>query len=80
MADGQGGGEFVERGVGKFFDVGRKFLGIELAPFPPVRFRGEGAGLGGGQIAVDGAPPQVKTPRGFNFGTARLQKFHNPFP
>ena len=80
MTDRQAGGEFFKRGVGVFFDVGRKFLGIQLAPFPPARFGGEGASLGGGQIAVNRASSQVKTTCRLNLGTARLKKFHDPFP
>ena len=70
MADGKDGFEFFERGVGVFFDVGRKFLGIELAPFPPARFRGERAGLDGVEIPVNGTPPQGKAPGGLGFGAA----------
>ena len=80
MADGQAGGQFVEGGIRMFFDVGLKFFRVELAPCPPARFRGERAALGGGQIAVDGAPPQGKAAGGLNLGAARLQTFHNPFP
>jgi hypothetical protein len=79
MADGQTGGEFVERGVGLFLDVGRKFLGVELAPLPPACFRGERARFGGGQIAIDRAPPHVKAAGRLNLGTASLEKFDDPF-
>lgn len=80
MADGQGGGEFLERGIRMFFDVGRKFLGIERAPFPPARFGGERARLGGGQIAINGAPPHRKAPGRLDLGAASLKKLHHPFP
>lgn len=79
MADGKAGGEFLERGVRMFSDVGLKFLGIELAPFPPGRFRGERPRLGGGQIAVDRAPPHVKAARRLDLGTAGLNKLDDPF-
>ena len=79
-ADVKDGLEFFERGVGMLFNVRLKFLGIERAPFAPTCFGGERAVLGGGQIAVNRAPPQVKTPRRFNLGTARLKKFDDAFP
>ena len=56
-----------------------KFLRIERAPLAPAGFRGERARFGGGQIAIDRAPPQVKAPRRCNLGTAGLKKFHDPF-
>ena len=80
MADGQGGGDFFERGVRLFLDVGCKFLRIKLAPFPPARFRGQLASFGGGEVAIDRAPSQVETPCSLNLGTASLKKFHDPFP
>ena len=80
MADAKNGFEFFERGVGVRFDVGRKFLGIQLAPFAPALFGGEDTRLGGGQITIDRAPPQVKAPGGFRLGTASLKKFDDPFP
>ena len=72
MADGQTGGQFVERSIRMFLDVGRQFLGIELAPFAPARFGGEGAGFGGGQIAVNRAPSHVKAAHGLGLGAAGL--------
>ena len=78
MADGQGGGDFFERGVRLFLDVGGKFLGIQLAPFPPTRFRGQLAGLGGGEVAIDRAPRHRETAPGLGLGTAGLEKFHDP--
>lgn len=80
MTDAKDGFEFFERGVGVRFDVGRKFLRIELAPFAPALFGGEDTGLGGGQIAIDRAPPQIKAPGRFRLGTASLKKFDDPFP
>ena len=80
MADSQGGGDFFERGVRLFLDVGGKFLGIQLAPFPPACLRGEGASLGSGQIAVNRAPPQIKPPGSLGLGAASLKKFHDTFP
>lgn len=80
MADGHGGGEFLERGIRMFFDVGRKLLGIKRAPFPPARFRGERAGLGGGQIAINRAPPHRKAAGRLDLGATALKKLHHPFP
>ena len=80
MADGQGGGDFFERGVRLFLDVGGKFLRIQLAPFSPARLGGQLPGFGGGQVAIDRAPSQVETSCRLNLGTAGLKKFHDPFP
>ena len=80
MADLEDGLDFLERGVGMFFNVGRKFLGVELAPFPPACFRGERAVFGGGQIAINGTPRQSKPPDGLGFGAAALKEVHHPFP
>ena len=79
MADVKDGLEFLERGVGMLFNVGLKFLGIELAPFSPGRFRGERPRLGGGQIAVDRAPRHGKAARRLGLGTAGLNKLEDPF-
>ena len=80
MADGKAGGDFLQRGVRLFSDVGLKFLGIELAPFPPGRFRGERPRFGGGQIAIDRAAAQIKTPRRLDLGTPSFKEFDDPFP
>lgn len=56
MADAKHLLNFFEGGIGMFFDVGLKLVGVELAPFPPTGFRGEGAGLDGVQIPVNGTP------------------------
>ena len=61
-------------------DVGRKFLGTKGAPFSPARFGGERARFGGGQIAIDGAPPHVKAAGRLHLGAAGLKKLHHPFP
>lgn len=79
MADAKDGFEFFERGGGVGLDMGLELLGIEFAPFPPTRFRGQGVRLGGGQIAVHRAPPQVKAPRRLGLGTPGLNKFDDPF-
>ena len=79
MADAKDGGEFLERGVRLLADVGLKFLGIELAPGSPGRFRGERPRGGGGQIAVDRAPPHGKAARRLGLGTAGLNKLDDPF-
>ena len=80
MADAKDGFEFFERGVGVRFDVDRKFLGIQLAPFTPALFGSEHTRLGGGQITIDRAPSEVKAPGRFRLGTASLKKFDDPFP
>ena len=80
MADVKDGLKFFERGVGMRFNVRLKFLGIQRAPFAPAGFGGERARFGGGQIAVNRAPPQVKAPRRFHLGTAGLKKFDDALP
>jgi hypothetical protein len=80
MADAKHDLQFFERGVGMFFDVRLELMGVELAPFPPALFRGERAGLSRGQIAVNGAPPQVKPPGSLGFGSARIEEFDHSFP
>ena len=79
MADAKDDFQFFERGVRMFFDMGRKFLGIKLAPFPPGRFRGERPRLGGGQIAVDRAAAEVEAARRLGLGTAGVKKLDDPF-
>ena len=74
MTDVKDGLQFFERGSGMLFNVRLKFLGIQRAPFPPARFRGERAGFGGGQIAINRAPPQLKPPGRLDFGTTRSRK------
>lgn len=80
MADVKDGGEFLKRGLGMLFDVGRKFLGIKRAPLAPAGFGGERARFGGGQITIDRAPPQIKAAGRLHLGTTRLKKFHDPLP
>jgi hypothetical protein len=80
MTDGQAGGEFVERGVRMFANVGRQFLGIELAPLSPGGFGGEGARLGGGEIAIDAAPSQIEVLCRRHLGPTGLHKLDDPFP
>ncbi len=70
MADVKAGLEFLERGVRMFFDVGLKFFWVELAPFAPTGFRGEGAGLDGLQIPINRTPSQLEPPGGFDLGAA----------
>jgi hypothetical protein len=79
MADTKHGLEFLEGGVGVGFDVGVELGGVELAPFAPTLFRGERAGLGGGQIPVNRAPPQIKPPGSLGLGTTLVEKFDHPF-
>ena len=80
MADVKDGLEFFERGIGMLFNVRLKFLGIERAPLAPAGFRGERSVFGGGQIAVNRAPPQIKPPGSLGFGTTRVEEFDHPLP
>ena len=80
MADAEGFLEFLEGGVGMFFDVRLELLGVELAPMAPARFRGQRPSFSGGQIPVNGTPRQIKPPGGLDFGTPALNEFHHPFP
>jgi hypothetical protein len=80
MADVEGGGQFLERGVGMRFNVRLKLLGIERAPFAPACLGGECARPGGGQIAINRAPPQREALGGLDLGAALLKKLHHPFP
>ena len=80
VADAQGGGQFGQRGVRVFFDVGLKFGRVEFAPSPPTRFGRQRVGFSGGEIAVNGAFTQLEPPRGFGAGATCLHKLHYPFP
>jgi len=80
MAHAKHGLEFLERGVGMFFDVRPEFLGVELAPGSPTGFRRQRPLLGGGQIPVNGTSSQGKPPGRLGFGTAALNEFDHPFP
>ena len=80
MTDIKDGLEFFECGVGMLFNMRLKFLGIQRSPFPPACFGGERARLGGGQIAVNRAPPQIKPPGRLDFGTTRIEEFDHPLP
>jgi hypothetical protein len=80
MTDVKDGLKFFKRGVGMLFNVRLKFLGIQRAPFPPACFGGERARFGGGQIAVNRAPPHRKAASGLDLGAAGLKKLHHPFP
>jgi hypothetical protein len=70
MADAKHLLDFLEGGVGMFFNVGVEFLGVEFPPMPPTGFRGQRPRLGGLQIAVDRAPPQIKTAGGLGLEAA----------
>ncbi len=78
MADLKDGPDFMQGGVGLLFDVGGELGGIELAPATPGGLGGKGAGLGGGQIAVNGAFPQRETPGGLGPRAAALDEPHHP--
>ena len=80
MADAKHLLEFLEGGIGMLFDVGLEFLRVEFAPVSPARFRGQRAGFGGLQIPINRTPGQVKPPGGLDFGAARPDEFHHPFP
>jgi hypothetical protein len=72
--------DFLEGRVGMFADVRLEFFGVELAPFPPTGFRGQGAGLDGREIAVNRTPGQGKAPGGLDLGATRHDEFDDPFP
>ena len=80
MTDVKDGWQFFERGVGMRFNVRLKFFRVQRAPFPPAGCGGERARFGGGQIAVNRAPPQIKPPGRLDFGTTRIQKLDHPLP
>jgi hypothetical protein len=80
VADAKDFLEFLEGGVGMFFDVNLEFLRVEFAPMTPTGFGGQHPRLHGVQIAVNGAPTEIKAPGGLGFGAARLDEFHHPFP
>jgi hypothetical protein len=80
MADAKGALEFFEGRVGMLADAGVEFLGIEFSPVAPARFGGQPAGLGGGQIPVNGASAETEAPGGFNLGTALFDELDHPFP
>jgi hypothetical protein len=70
----------LKGGVGMFFDVGAELFRVELTPFTPTLFRSERAGFGGGQIPVNGAPPQIKPPGRLDLGATRVEEFDHSFP
>ena len=80
MADAEGLVEFLEGSGGMFLDVFLEFLRVQLAPMTPTRVGGQRPRLPGGQIAVNGAPAELKAPGGLSFGAARIDEFHHPFP
>ena len=80
MADAEHLLDFFEGGVGMLFDMGAKFLRVELAPGSPARFRRQHTLFGGHQIAINGTPGQIKTPGSLDFGTTAPNEFHHPFP
>ena len=80
MADTKDLLDFLEGGIGMFFDMRLELLGVELAPMPPALFRGQRALFGGDEIPINGTPSQIKPPGGLGFGAAALNEFHHPFP
>ena len=80
MADAECFLEFLERGIGMFFDVSLKFLRVEFAPMSPAGFGSQCPRFHCVQIAVNAAPGQFKAAGGLDFGAAALDEFHHPFP
>ena len=80
MADAEGLLEFLERGVGMLFDMDLKFLRVEFAPMSPAGLGGQRPRCHGGQIAVNGAPAQIKAPGRLGLGTAVVDEFDYPLP
>ena len=80
MADAENLLEFLEGGVGMFFDVNLEFLRVTFAPMTPAGFGSQRPRLHRVQIAVNSAPTQIKTPGGLGLGTAPIDEFHHPFP
>lgn len=80
MADAEHRLDFLEGGVGVFFDVGLELGRVELAPFAPALFRGERALPGRRQIPVNRASPQIKPAGSLGLGAAFIEKFDHPFP
>src|ERR1035438_1967331 len=80
MADTEHLLDFFKGGVGVFFDMGAEFLRVKLTPLSPARFRRQRTLLGRHQIPINGTAGQLKTPGGFDFGSATLDEFHHPFP
>jgi len=80
MADAKDRLEFLEGGVGMFFDVGLKALRVKLPPMSPAGFRGQHPGSRGRQIAVDGAPPNRKPAGGFGLAAALIDELDHPLP
>lgn len=60
-------------------NVRLELLGVEFAPMTPTNFGSQSPRLRGVQIAVNGAPTEIKTPGGFGFGAARLNESDHPF-
>jgi len=79
MADAKDRLEFLEGGIGLFFDVGLESLRVKFPPMPPAGFRSQRLVLRRRQIAVNRAPPDRKPAGGFDFGAAVIDEFHHPF-
>ena len=56
--------DFLKGGVGMLANMGGEFDGVELAPAAPGGLGGEGVGLGGGEVAINGAFAQREPPGG----------------
>ena len=80
MADAKDPLQFLERGVRLVADVRLKSGRIELAPVTPTGLGRQRVRFGGGQIAINRAPSQVKAAGRLNLGAAALKKLHHPFP
>ena len=80
MADLKDFLEFDQRGVGMFFDVGVELGRVKFTPGTPTGFGGQGAGLGGGEVAVNRARRHPEAPGRLGFGAASADKLHHPLP
>ena len=80
MADTEGALEFLEGGVGMFFDMGLELVRVKFAPVAPALFRGQRSRLGGRQVAIDGAASEFKASGRLDFGAAVLDEPDHPLP
>ena len=80
MADTKDLLDFLEGGIGMFFDMRLELLGVELAPMSPALFRGQRSSFSGEEIPINGTPSQLKPPGGLGFGATALNVFYHPFP
>ena len=79
-ADTQDGLEFLEGGIGRFFDAGLESLRVKFPPMSPACFRGQRPRLRRRQIAVDRAPPDRKPAGGFGLSAALVDELDHSLP